>query len=299
MVPSRGSRDFNTTLIAVLNILLFLLRPRSANSAREPAGTATGAGEDALKTSDKIGTIRPDKDDTGPSSLPCDQNHELNTAGDYPSAHIPYENPRPPPLVFRGLVDARRRAPYQNVRQSPMREKHETAVLLPCPSAASVILATVGAVHAAKNFENAFSNSHQRMGLALFALLCLQPFTGIFRPHRGAKGRTLWFFVHWFMGTGLCVLAIVTIYFGLHAYQVKTQRSTKIWTVLFTAEVSAIAFVYLLQDRWDYMQKQGRVQLRDHEQITSAEHHQLQVVVEAVKNVISNPIENPSCLIGF
>uniref|UniRef100_A0A1D1YNZ2 Putative ferric-chelate reductase 1 n=1 Tax=Anthurium amnicola TaxID=1678845 RepID=A0A1D1YNZ2_9ARAE len=134
---------------------------------------------------------------------------------------------------------------------------------------ASVLLATAGAVLAVMNFENAFNNSHQRMGLAVYALMWLQPLIGFLRPHRGTKGRTIWYFVHWFLGTGLSILAIINIYFGLHAYHVKTLRSTGIWTVLFTAEVSIIAFIYLLQDRWDYMQKQG-VTL-DHEQVTPAD----------------------------
>lgn len=82
--------------------------------------------------------------------------------------------------------------------------------------------------------------------------------TKVFLPFsRGKKARSLWYFVHWMLGTIISLAGIINIYTGLKAYSNKTSRSTTLWTVLFTAEVSFIAFFYLFQDKWLYMQKQG------------------------------------------
>ncbi|CAN6453033.1 unnamed protein product [Victoria cruziana] len=123
----------------------------------------------------------------------------------------------------------------------------------------SVSIATVGAILAVKNFENKFNNTHQRIGLAVFALIWLQPLTGLCRPHRGVRGRTVWYFLHWILGTGVSLLGIIDIYVGLYAYRSRTSNSVTIWIILFTVEASCIAFLYLLQDRWDYLSKQGLV----------------------------------------
>ncbi|XP_068665840.1 cytochrome b561 domain-containing protein At2g30890-like [Aristolochia californica] len=124
---------------------------------------------------------------------------------------------------------------------------------------ASILLATVGAVLSIKNFENSFSNTHQRIGLALYCVILLQPVIGFCRPHRGVKGRSRWYFVHWALGTGVSLLGILNIYTGLHAYHRRTGRDVGLWTLLFSVEVSLIAFLYLLQDKWDYMKKQGEI----------------------------------------
>ncbi|KAJ4980524.1 hypothetical protein NE237_031361 [Protea cynaroides] len=121
----------------------------------------------------------------------------------------------------------------------------------------SVLLATAGAIMSIRNFENSFSNNHQRIGLALYGVIWLQVLIGFFRPQRGTKGRSVWYFAHWALGTGISMLGIINIYTGLQAYQKKTLRSTRLWTLLFTAEIFFIAFLYLLQDKWKYMQKQG------------------------------------------
>ncbi|ONK69970.1 uncharacterized protein A4U43_C05F28850 [Asparagus officinalis] len=134
----------------------------------------------------------------------------------------------------------------------------------------SVLLATAGAVLSVKNFENSFNNAHQRIGLAFYALLLIQPLIGLFRPHRGVKVRSLWYFAHWLLGTGICIAGIMNIYIGLHAYHKKTSRSVKLWTILFTMEVVAFAFIYLFQDRWDYMRKQGVI--LGQEQIAPTDH---------------------------
>ncbi|KAL5839114.1 hypothetical protein ACOSQ4_011722 [Xanthoceras sorbifolium] len=121
----------------------------------------------------------------------------------------------------------------------------------------SVLLATIGAVMSIKNFENSFNNNHQRLGLALYAAMWLQAVVGFLRPPRGNKRRRTWYFVHWLLGTSVSLVGSINIYTGLRAYHHKTSRSTTIWTILFTAEISSIAFFYLFQDKWEYMQKQG------------------------------------------
>lgn len=74
---------------------------------------------------------------------------------------------------------------------------------------------------------------------------------------RGSKRRSVWFFVHWILGTGVSLLGIINIFTGLQAYHRKASRNVRFWTILFIAEISFITFFYLFQDKWDYMQKQG------------------------------------------
>ncbi|XP_043689988.1 cytochrome b561 domain-containing protein At4g18260-like [Telopea speciosissima] len=127
----------------------------------------------------------------------------------------------------------------------------------------SVLLSTAGAILSIKNFDNSFSNNHQRIGLALYGMIWVQVLIGLFRPQRGTKGRSMWYIAHWALGTGVSTLGIINIYTGLQAYQKKTLRSTRLWTLLFTAEIIFIGFLYLLQDKWDYMQKQGVILSND------------------------------------
>ncbi|KAK9284826.1 hypothetical protein L1049_024003 [Liquidambar formosana] len=121
----------------------------------------------------------------------------------------------------------------------------------------SVLLVTAGAVMSIKNFENSFNNNHQRIGVALYGAVWLQALIGVLRPQRGTKRRSVWFFVHWTLGTAVSLLGIINIYTGLQAYHIKTSRRIRVWTMIFTAEVSFIVFFYLLQDKWEYIQKKG------------------------------------------
>ncbi|XP_022769969.1 cytochrome b561 domain-containing protein At2g30890-like [Durio zibethinus] len=121
----------------------------------------------------------------------------------------------------------------------------------------SVLLATAGAVMSVKNFNNSFNNHHQRLGVALYGIIWLQALTGVLHPWRGSKGRSAWFFAHWLLGTAVSVLSVISIYTGLEAFHEKTSRSIKLWTIVLTAEISLIVFIYLFQDKWLYIQKQG------------------------------------------
>ncbi|KAK8476637.1 hypothetical protein V6N13_131670 [Hibiscus sabdariffa] len=135
----------------------------------------------------------------------------------------------------------------------------------------SVLLATAGAVMSIKNFNNAFDNHHQRLGVALYGIIWLQALTGVLRPWRGCKGRSGWFFAHWLLGTAVCILGVISIYTGLGAYHEKTSRSTKLWAIAFTAEISVMVFIYLFQDKWVHIQKQGVI--LSHEPVRPTEEH--------------------------
>lgn len=123
----------------------------------------------------------------------------------------------------------------------------------------AVILATAGAVLSISNFENAFNNTHQRIGLALYGFIWLQPLIGFLRPDRGVKIRSMWYLIHWLLGIAICAVGIANVYIGLHTYHERTGKSVRLWTVLLTVEVSAMAFIYLFQDRWNYMVQQEAV----------------------------------------
>ncbi|WOL11000.1 cytochrome b561 domain-containing protein [Canna indica] len=131
------------------------------------------------------------------------------------------------------------------------------------------LMATAAAVLSLTNFENSFNNAHQRIGLALYGLIWVQPVIAFLRPHKGMKIRSVWYFLHWLLGTGVCLLGIANIYIGLKTFHERASRSVSLWTVLFTAEVSVMALIYLFQDRWDYVMKQGIIQ---DEQITPTNH---------------------------
>ncbi|CAI9087951.1 OLC1v1022159C1 [Oldenlandia corymbosa var. corymbosa] len=124
----------------------------------------------------------------------------------------------------------------------------------------AVLLATAGAVLSIRNFENAFNNCHQRVGLALYGAMYLQVLTAFRRPRRGSKARCIWYIFHWILGTAISFVGIFNTYTGLKAYHIKTSRNATLWTILFTAQVGLMAFFYLIQDKWDYIQKQGVVQ---------------------------------------
>ncbi|RWW86580.1 hypothetical protein BHE74_00004631 [Ensete ventricosum] len=156
----------------------------------------------------------------------------------------------------------------------------------------AILLATAAAVLSLINFENSFDNTHQRIGLAVYAFIWTQPIIAFFRPHRcvcvrivyhsrpvskllvwfllrGIKMRSAWCFLHWLLGTGVCVLGIANVYVGLHAFHERTSSSVRPWVVLFTAEVSLFAFVYLIQGRWDHITKEGAILV---EQVAPAGH---------------------------
>lgn len=123
----------------------------------------------------------------------------------------------------------------------------------------AVLLATAGAIMSIKNFNNLFNNNHQRLGVALYGVIWLQVLVGIFRPRRGSKRRSVWFFAHWILGTAVTFLGVLNVYIGLAAYHEKTSKGIRIWNILFTIQISLIVFFYLFQEKWVYIQKQKMV----------------------------------------
>ncbi|XP_038709892.1 cytochrome b561 domain-containing protein At2g30890-like [Tripterygium wilfordii] len=121
----------------------------------------------------------------------------------------------------------------------------------------SIFLATAGAVMSIKNFNNSFNNNHQRIGVALYGIIWFQALIGFLRPQRGSRRRSVWFSMHWLLGTAISLLGTINIYSGLQAYHQKTSKSIRLWTTIFTIEISLVAFFYLFQEKWVYIQKQG------------------------------------------
>ncbi|KAL1562839.1 hypothetical protein AAHA92_05369 [Salvia divinorum] len=123
----------------------------------------------------------------------------------------------------------------------------------------SVLLASAAAVMSLKYFDNSFNNDHQRIGLAFYVIMWLQALAGICRPHRGSKSRNIWFIFHWLVGIVVSLLGVINIYTGLEAYHKRSSKNVRIWTILFTVQVSLTLSVYLLQEKWPYIRKQGAI----------------------------------------
>lgn len=91
---------------------------------------------------------------------------------------------------------------------------------------------------------------------------------------RGSKGRSVWYFFHWLLGTTICLAGIINTYTGLNAYHERTSKPISLWTIIFTAQISFMGFFYLFQDKWEYIQKQGAI-LENNETMTP----QVEIVV--------------------
>jgi hypothetical protein len=76
--------------------------------------------------------------------------------------------------------------------------------------------------------------------------------------HSGVKSRPAWFAAHWLTGTGGVLLGFYNIYTGLHAYEIMSGKSLRTLNILFSIQLSFVAFVYLTQDRWQYLEDQGK-----------------------------------------
>ncbi|XP_025622475.1 cytochrome b561 domain-containing protein At2g30890 [Arachis hypogaea] len=111
----------------------------------------------------------------------------------------------------------------------------------------AIVIATAGAIMSIKNFNNLFNNNHQRLGVALYAVIWLQLVLGIFRPQRGSKRRRVWFLAHWIVGTSVSLLGVLAVYTGLGAID----------GIFFTIQITLIVFLYLFQEKWVYIQNQG------------------------------------------
>ncbi|KAD4586079.1 hypothetical protein E3N88_23680 [Mikania micrantha] len=109
---------------------------------------------------------------------------------------------------------------------------------------------------------------------------------------RGTKGRTIWYIFHWIFGTTTSLTGIVNTYTGLKAYHKRTSSNVRIWSILFTVEVSFLAFFYLFQEKWDYMQKQGEITVDEPVMVISSDQ------VEIQKEVLSRQSSRKSNSLG-
>ncbi|KAK4369304.1 hypothetical protein RND71_013096 [Anisodus tanguticus] len=119
----------------------------------------------------------------------------------------------------------------------------------------SLLIVTVAAIMSIGSFDNSFTNSHQRIGLAVYGAIWLQAATGVYKPDRGSKGRIIWFPVHWILGVTVSLLGIINIYTGLQKYHTRTLRSTSVWNLAFTVEIVVILFIYLVQEKWNHIKQ--------------------------------------------
>ncbi|XP_051128564.1 uncharacterized protein LOC127249676 [Andrographis paniculata] len=157
----------------------------------------------------------------------------------------------------------------------------------------SLLFATAAAVLSIRQFENAFNNIHQRIGLALYAAIFAQILISFRRPNRGTRSRTTWYFLHWMLGTATSLVGTLNIYTGLNAYHKKTSRSITLWIIIFTAQVCVMAILYMFQDKWEYMQKQGIITAADSGPVivSSMSDHHLQMGI-----VLNDPSRKSNAL---
>ncbi|MCO5560093.1 hypothetical protein L7F22_013700 [Adiantum nelumboides] len=120
-----------------------------------------------------------------------------------------------------------------------------------------VAVLTGGAVYSFKTWGFNLSHTHQKLGFSLWIIMWAQPVIGFLRPNHGAKGRPIWYGIHWVLGTGSMILCFVNLYIGMHIWEHVTKGSIRNLNIAFSIQVAFMAFVYLVQDRWDYMVEQG------------------------------------------
>lgn len=84
----------------------------------------------------------------------------------------------------------------------------------------AVLTVICSAAVAVTKFDNSFTYTHERLGLALWILVWLPPLVGLIRPNHGVTTRPIWYALHWLVGTGAVILGWYNIYTGLHAYEV-------------------------------------------------------------------------------
>lgn len=141
----------------------------------------------------------------------------------------------------------------------------------------SVLLSTAAAVLSIKNFENSFSNIHQKVGLSLYLAIWIQTLLGYSRPQRGVRSRCRWYVTHWILGTTIAIVGIINIYTGLQAYEKKTSTEVRLWKILFTVQIAFLVFLYLFQEKFDYLQQQAKLASEeDDERMRSSDQHTTQ-----------------------
>lgn len=123
---------------------------------------------------------------------------------------------------------------------------------------AGVAVLTGGAVYSFKTWGYNLKHTHEKLGMSLWVIIWTQPIVGFLRPNHGVKGRPIWYAIHWVLGTGTIILCIVNLYIGMKIWENVTKGSIRTLNIAFSVQVALMTFVYLMQDRWDYLVDQGR-----------------------------------------
>lgn len=123
---------------------------------------------------------------------------------------------------------------------------------------AGIAVLTGGAIYSFKTWGFDLKHTHQKLGFSLWIVMWAQPIIGFLRPNHGVKGRPIWYGVHWLLGTGSMILCILNLYIGIQIWEHITKGSIHNLNIAFSVQVAVMTFVYLMQDRWDYVVDQGR-----------------------------------------
>lgn len=81
-----------------------------------------------------------------------------------------------------------------------------------------VVCATVGFVLAVSKLGS-MGTSHARIGILLIVLVWAQGPLGAVRPHKAARTRPYWYYLHWLIGTAVIVLGFVESWLGISLYK--------------------------------------------------------------------------------
>ncbi|KAG6420551.1 hypothetical protein SASPL_117083 [Salvia splendens] len=107
-----------------------------------------------------------------------------------------------------------------------------------------------------KNQDSSSLNEHDKLRECIqqktraYAAIYMQLILGFKRRKRGSRARSAWYLLH-------CLVGVLNIYTGLQAYHIITSTNTRFYTIIFTAQLSFMVILYLFQDKWDYILRQG------------------------------------------
>eukprot|EP00850_Spirogloea_muscicola_P017465 SM000150S01724 [mRNA] locus=s150:216328:217951:+ [translate_table: standard] len=111
------------------------------------------------------------------------------------------------------------------------------------------VLVAIGAYVIAVVKFKAFDNNHAYIGTAVFAAAVVNLVAGaIARPKRGSIVRTMWYPVHFFIGTSAVLLGWYNITLGFRIYQEQYGRMHGLWIALLS-QLAGTGMAYLLLSR--------------------------------------------------
>jgi len=87
-----------------------------------------------------------------------------------------------------------------------------------CLQLVGLVLTIPGTIIAFVNFDTRSDLAHRQIGIAVIAIGFFQPVNAAFKPRPEAKLRSVWTFIHVWVGRGVVVLGIVNVYLGMNRY---------------------------------------------------------------------------------